>query len=96
MKKPVFFVTIIVITILVLSIVQVTVSNRLSTTGIVLGEMQGKIKTYQRENVVLSEKILSASSFSNIASEAASLGFVDSKAALFLSTPLPVAMESTR
>ncbi len=94
MKQSLLFIATVSFTILVLSIIQVTVSNRLSTTGIVLSKLEEQINHYRRENALLAEKVLYASSFTTIASSAASLGFVDSKSAIYLSTPLPVAMDS--
>lgn len=73
--------------------VQVFVSNRISTSGIELSEMQGQIKEYKTENYVLSEKLLTETSLVNIASVAAQIGFVEVKSKIYLSTPLPLAKQ---
>ena len=93
MKKPAFFITLIIFTIIVLTIAYVMVSSSLSTTGILLNDIEKKINVYKRENANLREKVLFASSFTNIASEASQLGFVESKSEVFLTTPLPLAVK---
>lgn len=92
MKKTGLFITSLVLIIIVLSVVQVVVSNRLSTTGIELSSLQNDLKTYKKENSILSEKILIASSFVNIDAIAKDSGFVKNKSVLFVSTPLPIAL----
>lgn len=74
-----------------LSIVQVTVSNSLSTTGIELGKIEEQISSYRNENARLSEKLLTLSSFDTIASKAADMGFIEEKTHIVLTKPLPIA-----
>jgi cell division protein FtsL len=93
MRKPILCIFILFITIIVLSLVQVIVSNRLTTTGIELSKIQIQIADLKRENTVLSEKLLVVSSYDTIASQAATLGFVESKKQLFLSAPQPMALK---
>lgn len=93
MKKPAFFITCIVLIIIMLSIVQVIVSNNLSTTGIELAKYQEEINRYHRENTVLHEEILEKSSYTFIASKAAELGFVEEKSRVYLTDPVPVAFK---
>lgn len=93
MKKPIIFVTFLVLSILFLSVVQVVVSNSLSTSGLELAKMQKEIAVLQKENYILSEELLFESSLTRIASQAGELGFVDSKAEIYLSTPLPIAVK---
>ncbi len=76
-----------------MSVVQVIVSNRLSTTGTELGELQDKITQYKKENAIIREKVLVASSLDHIASSAAELGFSDTNNHVFLSAPLPIALK---
>ncbi len=91
MKKSKICIGLVVITILVLSVVQVVVANRISTNGIELAKVQNEIKKIKTDNVVLKEKILQRSSFTEIASKAGELGFVKSNKNVYLSTPLPLA-----
>lgn len=91
MKKPTLIITVVVTLIIVLSVVQVVVSNRLSTTGIILEEMSWAITTLQIDNATLSERVLTASSLTNIASRASSIGFVEGKSFVRVTKPLPLA-----
>lgn len=91
MKKSYSFIAVLVGIILMLTITQVVVSNRLSTTGLVLGKLQDEIALFKTENTILSEKLLVASSFTSIASAAAQLGFSETKTAIVLTAPLPIA-----
>lgn len=92
MKKSALFLIILVAIVMLLSVIQVVASNRLSTTGIELGAYQDSIKKYKTENAVLMEKLLIASSLNQIASSAAQLGFTEGKSYVFLSTPIPLAV----
>ncbi len=93
MKKPISFITFLTSTILILSVIQVVVSNRLSTTGAALGNLQDEILQYKTQNAFLSEKFLSISSFEYIASKAAELGFAQEKSSVVLTYPLPLAVK---
>jgi cell division protein FtsL len=91
MRKPIVFIILIITIVITLSIVQVTVSNSLSTTGIELAKIEEKITFYKRQNAILHEKVLVASSFTTIASKAAEMGFIDKQSRLFLpNSPLAV------
>lgn len=79
MKKPILFIILIITIIVSLSIIQVAVSNNLSTTGVELARIEEKIATYKKENVLLRQKLLIASSLDTIASKAAEMGFVEEK-----------------
>lgn len=91
MKKTGFFITSLILIILFLSVVQVVVSNRLSTTGVELGRLQGEIKDYKNENALMKEKLLTFSSFTHIASIASKEGFVRNKSYVLMTSPLPLA-----
>jgi len=91
MRKSAYLVVVVILTILVLSIVQVVVANRISTTGLTLAKLQEEVKEYKRENTLIKEKILKDSSLTEIASSAATLGFAPSKENLKLGVPLPLA-----
>ena len=83
--------------IVLLSIIQAVVSNRLSTSGIVLGKIEEEIRYYKTENASLAEGFFLATSLNNIASRASVLGFVKEKSPLVLTktdmvlTPLTAA-----
>lgn len=92
MKKPAFFITCLVFVILALSIIQVIVSNRLSTTGITLSNLEEETMYYDRQNSLLREKLLTVSSLTHIASTAGQLGFIENKSQIILTTSLPLAV----
>ncbi|MDP3988457.1 MAG: hypothetical protein Q8P80_04940 [Candidatus Levybacteria bacterium] len=92
MKKPAIFITFLGLIVIFLTIVQVVVSNRLSTTGNNLWELEEKVAYYEKQNAVLKEELLTVSSLNNIASTAGQLGFVEDKSQIFLSAPLPLAV----
>ncbi len=91
MKKQSILISTIIVIIIVLSVVEVGVSNSLSTTGVVLSGLEQDVSFYKKENLVLKQKLLLTSSLTQVASKAAELGFVKEKSQFFVSTSLPVA-----
>lgn len=92
MKKPLLIIGLLIGIIIALTLVQVWVSNRISTTGITLAKISDEISSYKRENALLSEDVLVNSSLTQIASSAAELGFVDVKSSVYINAPLPLAV----
>lgn len=92
MKKPTIFIMCVILTVTFLSIVQVAISNRLSTTGLALSKIEEERTYYKRQNSLLEEKFLLTSSLINVASQASELGFIENKSEMFLTTPLPLAV----
>ncbi len=82
-----------VILIVILTIVQVIVSNSLSTTGVRLGKMQDEIARLKNQNQVLKEKLLSESSLTALSVEATKLGYIPSKSQVVISQTLPIALK---
>ena len=93
MKRSIPFIIFLAVTIIFLSVIQVTVSSKLSITGIELGKLQGELANYERENSVLTENLLLTTSLTNIASNASEIGFVEQKSIVYLTTPLPLAVK---
>lgn len=91
MRRPLVFLFFLFSIIMLLSVVQVVVSNRLSTTGLELAKMQEEMKLYKNENALLSERLLEASSLTQIASKAAELGFVEARSLIVVSAHVPIA-----
>ena len=82
--------------IIILAIVQISVSNMLSTGGLELAQVQNQIDTYQRENAILKEQIYSAASLTAIAAKAEKLGYTSvttGKAILVVANPEPLALK---
>lgn len=93
MNKSKSFIFAIIGIIVLLSVVQVIISTSLSTAGLDLVKLQNLQKYYAKENATLREKFLTASSYLYISEKAKSLGFVNEKAHIFLSSPLPLAVK---
>lgn len=92
MSKPISFIACIAGIIVFLSVAQVVVSNSLSTTGVELAKIKLEYDAYNKQNSIIREQFLLASSYTHIASKASMLGFVEEKSRLFLFTPLPLAI----
>ncbi len=93
MKRPVFIIASLVCIILVLSVVRVAMVNSISTTGIELANLDNEMKEYKKQNELLKEQYLQASSFTNLEEKAKHLGFVEAKNHIYLSSPLPLALK---
>ncbi len=93
MKRPLAIIIFVGLVIVTLSVVQASVANQISTTGADLVALQDKLDNYKRENMVLQEKLLQASSLTNLSEKAKKLGFVDAKKQVYLNTPLPLALK---
>jgi cell division protein FtsL len=91
MKKPILIITILLVTALTFSIVRIYISNQIATSGVVLGQVQGKIDAYKTQNIQLSEKLYSESSLTNISEEAAKEGYVAQSSDFVLNGQIPVA-----
>lgn len=91
MKKPAFFIIFNIAIIVGLSIVQVVVANGISTAGIELSKVQSQISELRKQNELLHEQVLTASSLTTIASRASEMGFEEGKTTLVISQPLPLA-----
>jgi len=91
MKKPALVVTILIGIVISLSIVKAIVYNRLSTAGIFVSKVEEEINFYKTQNTVLSEKLLTLSSLTNIAEEAKKEGFTNENLLMVLKTSKPLA-----
>jgi len=93
MKKPAFLLFSLTIIVVVLSIVRIYISNNVATSGVILGTIQEQIESYKLENSVISEKLFSLSSLTNISQKAYDLGYEEQNSELVLSQKLPVAIK---
>lgn len=93
MHKPALIITSLIFVILMLVVVRISVSNRISTSGIAVAGIEDQVSAYKRENLILQEKLLTISSFTQISSRAAQFGFVPDKTNFVVSTSLPVAIK---
>lgn len=79
--------------IFLLLIIQVVVSNRISTSGLEINRLQEEIEYANEENRILNEKIASASSLLVLKGKAITQGFAKNSIPLYLSSDLPVAFD---
>ena len=92
MKKPVLIVIVLIGLIVGLSVVKAIVSNRLSTSGGFVGEVEDQISFYKTQNALLTEEFLTASSLTNIAAKALTFGFTNENTPMILKTSRPLAV----
>lgn len=93
MKNPFFFLSIIILSIITLSVMRVVFSNGMSTSGITLDQIKTEIAYYKTQNTILKEKLLSMTSLDHIASQASALGFIESKTNISLEKSIPLAIK---
>jgi cell division protein FtsL len=93
-KYTYFFLSVILVLLIIAgSLVQIGMANSLTTQGITLGKIQSQINTTKQANMLMAEQLYTISSYTHIASQAATLGFVEAKPAIFLqadSKPLAI------
>lgn len=95
MKRGYILITILGLLVVILSVVQISISNMLSTGGIELAKVQSQIDTYQKQNAILKEQIYSIASLTHIAQQAQKLGYVQgiSKTTLVIANQAPLAIK---
>ena len=93
MKRAVILLSTLVGVIIILSLIQIAISNAFSTDGITLGNMQGEIASLERENMILKEKIYTLSSYATIEEYAQKEGFVETKSTFVLGDTQPIAIK---
>lgn len=91
MKRPIYVIIFIFVTILGLGIAQISIANQISTTGAELAQLQEEVDAYERENTILEEELLELASLTNISEKAEQLGFIEAKNQVALTNNLPLA-----
>ena len=92
MKKSYILIIFLLGLIGVLSIGKAVLHNTLSTTGIYVGKTEQEIASLKTQNSILSEKLLAASSLTNIAEKAKQLGFINENKLMIVGTSKPLAL----
>lgn len=92
MKKSSGIILLFIGLIIVLSIVQAGISNRLSVKGVLVGKIEERIDYYKTQNAILSEKLLSYSSLTNLTSRATQAGFAKERTGITLGSSVPLAV----
>ncbi|HSW98053.1 MAG TPA: hypothetical protein VLF89_09575 [Candidatus Saccharimonadales bacterium] len=95
MKNYTYFLVGVITVVLLIgsTLIQISVSNGLTTEGLKLSKIQAQIDAMKKDNMLLAERVYSASSYTQIASQAARVGFVEAKQPIFLSNPGPLAFK---
>lgn len=66
--------------------------NTLSTSGVMVDKVKQEASFYKTQNAILSEKLLSASSLTNIAEKAKQAGFVKENSVMTIKTSSSLAV----
>lgn len=74
-----------------LSMVRAVLHNTLSTSGILVNNAEKEINFYKTQNAILSEKLLTVSSLTNIAKKAEISGFTSENTLMILKASRPLA-----
>lgn len=82
-----------IVLVIVLAMVRLVVSNVIATSGLALDKIESQTEALKLENDVLNEKLLSVSSLTAIASEAAKIGFTSSSQSYLLVFPNTLAKQ---
>lgn len=91
MRKVNYIAILLFVTALFLEIVNIFVSNRVTTSSIHATQLQSQISQLDELNQNLRSQILTYTSFDTIASRAATLGFTESTNSISIDSPLEVA-----
>ena len=93
MKKSSITILILIGATVLLSIVQAGISNKLSVKGVLVSKIEKDLSYYKTQNAIMSEKLLSYSSLTNLTSRASHLGFVKASEEITLGSSLPLAVK---
>lgn len=75
-----------------LVLTRIVLSSAFSVDGIALAKMNTEMSSLDRENMLLKEKIYTASSYTMIASDAATMGFVEEKSQIAINGASSIAI----
>jgi hypothetical protein len=92
MKKPLFIIIFLGLTVIGLLLARIALVNSISTKGITLVNIQDQIAALKDQNELLQVQYLSAASYTNIGAKAQKLGYVPVTSQIDLSAPLPLAL----
>lgn len=92
MKKSYILLVFLIGLTITLAVGRAILQNTLSTSGIFVSEAEREINSYKTQNAILSEKLLAASSLTNIFKKAKELGFTDEKSLMVIKTSEPLAV----
>ncbi len=93
MKKELLIITGLLTVIACLLITRTVISNGISTSGEVLGQIKEKTNNLKMENAIIGEELYAMVSLTNLSEKASELGFVDQKDMVSLTKSLPLAIK---
>ncbi len=93
MKKQILILTSLISMIFLLLIIKTVISNNISTSGELLGQITDKTKHYKTENAIIGEDLYAMLSLTNIAVKAKDQGFVEANSCIALMNPLSIAIK---
>lgn len=77
MKRHAFILSLFVVMAIVLSVVQIIFGTLYTTAGIELSQLQTQKQAFDKENMLLSEKLFTMSSLTTVEASAKQIGFED-------------------
>lgn len=92
MKKPYVIIIFLLGLVIALSMGKAFLRNMLSTSGIFVSKAEQEINFYKTQNSILAEKLLTASSLTNILEKAKRAGFTNENTLMILKTSRPLAV----
>lgn len=90
-KRRTLLPTLLIVTVAVLLLIQVVVSNRFATIGVKVNNVEEEIQNLSQDNTILTERIASASSLLTLREKATKLGYTRTIKPVYLAQDLPVA-----
>lgn len=91
MKKPLFILVLLFLTIGALVVVRSVVAARITTSGLELSQLQSETYALKTENAILREEIFTLSSLTHVSERADQVGFVESESVFAVSGAKPIA-----
>jgi uncharacterized glyoxalase superfamily metalloenzyme YdcJ len=91
MKKPVFILLILFLSIGSLTVVRSMVSARITTSGLELSQIREETQDLRTENAIIREQIFSLSALTHLSQRAEKVGFVQSNSVYAVSGAQPIA-----
>lgn len=92
MRNPAFLLTIMFLVIIALAAFQVVVSNKLSTSGVLISSLYKESQFYKDENEALKTQVYSGLSIASISARAKEMGFVQSNSPVIIRAGTRVAL----
>lgn len=93
MRKINLFIIFLIFLVVSLESVSIYLSNKMAADSISVKKLEGEFSSLEQKNQNLKSEFLVLTSFEQVASRAAEVGFIDAKDTITLTSPLPVAVK---